>query len=142
MPQGGPRLRADDNKQNTVGERVAQRQRKLRLTQELLTARIAYVTEGGWNPTMKEVYRIEAGTRTVLDVELLALADALDCSACWLLTGQWEPRGEGSTFTPEPDAEAMWLYCAARHDSRSRSRCQSLIASLLSDLAPAESVRR
>lgn len=88
MPQGGPRLRADDNRQNIVGERVGHRRRALRLTKALLTARLAAATGGGWNPTMKEVHRIEAGTRSVLDVEALALASALGCSVGWLMTGE------------------------------------------------------
>lgn len=87
MPQGGPRLRAEDNKQNTIGERVGQRRHEMELTQAILAVSSAFATDGRWNPTMKEVHRIEAGTRTVLDVELLALAEALECSTEWLLTG-------------------------------------------------------
>jgi hypothetical protein len=31
--------------------------------------------------------RIEDGRRSVHDVEIFALAQALECKACWLLTG-------------------------------------------------------
>jgi transcriptional regulator with XRE-family HTH domain len=87
MPRGAPRLRASDGKKNQVGARVKQRRSELDLTQEDLSGRLALVTEGMWNPALQEVLHIEKGIRTVTDVEVLALASALGCGACWLLRG-------------------------------------------------------
>ncbi len=97
MPRGSPRLRTDDGKKNQLGDRVKQRRGELRLTQDALTARLAYVTYGAWNPSLQEVLHIENGTRTVTDLEILALAQALDCSPGWLLAGNTtEPRWTGA----------------------------------------------
>ncbi len=87
MPQGGPRLRAENGKLNVVGERVRSRRTKMKMQQRSLLGRLAFVTSGGWNPTSQEVLRIENGTRTVTDTEIVALALALECDACWLLMG-------------------------------------------------------
>lgn len=87
MPQGGPRLRAEDGQLNRVGGRVRLRRKELKMQQRSLLGRLAFVTGGGWNPTPQEVLRIENGTRTVTDTEVVALAQALDCDPCWLLVG-------------------------------------------------------
>lgn len=91
MPQGGPRLRAEDGKLNQVGGRVRSRRTELKMQQRSLLGRLAFVTGGGWNPTPQEVLRIENGTRIVTDTEVLALALALECDPCWLLTGKGAP---------------------------------------------------
>lgn len=88
MPRGAPRLRTKDGKKNQIGERVRERRTELKLTQDILSARLAYHTEGGWNPSLQEVLHIESGIRTVTDLELLALATALECEVCWLLVGK------------------------------------------------------
>lgn len=72
---------------NLVGPRVFARRVALRLTQDAVCARIAGITEAAWNPDRREVFRIENGRRTVTDLELNALAQALDCSPGWLLLG-------------------------------------------------------
>ena len=87
MPRGSPRLRTDDDKMNQIGARVKERRRALGLTQDALCGRLALATNGRWNPDRRDVVRIEIGTRIVSDVEMLALAEALDCDACWLLVG-------------------------------------------------------
>jgi transcriptional regulator with XRE-family HTH domain len=87
MPRGAPRLRADDGRLNLVGERVRSRRAGLRLTQDALCATIARYTNGGWNPDRREIFKIEEGVRSVHDTEIIALAVALECSPCWLLTG-------------------------------------------------------
>lgn len=87
MPQGGPRLRAEDGQLNRVGGRVRLRRKELKMQQRSLLGWLAFVTGGGWNPTPQEVLRIENGTRTVTDTEVVALAQALDCDPCWLLVG-------------------------------------------------------
>lgn len=91
MPLGGARLRTPEGRVNQCGLRVRERRRELRLKQDALCARIATATEGEWNPDRLEVLRIEQGTRTVTDVELLALARALNCHFCWLLSGENPP---------------------------------------------------
>lgn len=93
MPRGAPRLRAASGQKNQIGGRVRQRRVETGLTQDNLNARLAFVTVGAWNPSLQEVLHIENGTRTVTDLEILALAGALECDAGWLL------RGDGKTPT-------------------------------------------
>jgi hypothetical protein len=71
---------------NVVGERVYERRRALKLTQDGLCARLAAVTAGAWNPDRRDIFRIEDGRRSVYDTELLALGEALEVSASWLLS--------------------------------------------------------
>jgi transcriptional regulator with XRE-family HTH domain len=71
---------------NQVAERVRAKRTELGLTQAQLIARLDEATGGEWNPTPQEVLRVEAGTRTCLDVEVSALASVLGVSACWLLS--------------------------------------------------------
>jgi transcriptional regulator with XRE-family HTH domain len=98
MATGSPRLRSPDGKLNQVHTRVRERRDTLGITQDALCGRIARLTDGGWNPDRMEVYRIEAGMRIVSDLELLALARALECSAAWLLVG----NGPGESPAPTP----------------------------------------
>lgn len=91
MPRGYPRLRTPDQKKNQIGQRVRDSRTNLELTQDALCARIAQVTDGGWIPDRREIYRIEDGRRIVSDLEILALAQALKCQSCWLLTGLESP---------------------------------------------------
>lgn len=87
MPRSD-RLKAANGTFNLVGARVRARRRELRLTQDQLQGRLGYVTQGQWATSGQEVLNIERGERTVLDVELMALAAALECSPLWLLTGE------------------------------------------------------
>lgn len=87
MPRGSPRLRSSDGKMNLVAERAKARRLEIGLTQAQLIAHLEDVTEGRWNPTPQEVLRIEAGTRTCLDLEVDALAKVLKVKAEWLLYG-------------------------------------------------------
>lgn len=91
MPRGFPRLRTSDQKKNQLGQRVRDRRAELDVTQDALCARLAQITNGGWIPDRKEIFRIEDGQRIVSDLETLALAEALECSPCWLLTGDSHP---------------------------------------------------
>jgi transcriptional regulator with XRE-family HTH domain len=91
MPRAD-RLRAEDGRLNQVGTRVRERRKALGLTQDQLQGRLGYVTGGRWAVSGQEVLNIERGQRTVLDVELFALAKALECSPLWLLTGQAEEK--------------------------------------------------
>jgi transcriptional regulator with XRE-family HTH domain len=88
MPKGDARLRADSGDLNQVAARVKERRKALKMTQDDLCARLSFVTEGRWIADRQEVVRIEAGGRIVSDVELIALAKALQCDACWLLLGE------------------------------------------------------
>jgi hypothetical protein len=87
MPRGGLRLRDSNGKMNGVGLRIKSRRHTLALEQDELCARLARVTNGGWNPGWQDMSRIENGFRTVTDLEVIALAKALECSPCWLLIG-------------------------------------------------------
>lgn len=87
MPRGTPRLRTSDNKINQIGARVKQRREELKVKQDELCARLADLTKGEWSPGWQDISRIEHGVRIVSDLEILALAEVLECGACWLLAG-------------------------------------------------------
>jgi transcriptional regulator with XRE-family HTH domain len=99
MPRGNPRLRTANGDQNLVGPRVRIRRKELKLTQETLCARLALLTEGRWNPSPGDIYRIQTQTRIVSDLELVALATVLDCDLLWLLGNAADP---GSSPVPRP----------------------------------------
>lgn len=73
---------------NKVGVRVRGRRDKLGIGQDELCARIALNTNGAWNPAWQDISRIENGARIVSDLEVLALASALETSPCWLIGGE------------------------------------------------------
>jgi transcriptional regulator with XRE-family HTH domain len=85
MPRGNPRLRTGDGGQNLIGPRVRARRKELKLTQDELCGRLARLTAGQWNPSPGDIYRIQTRTRIVSDLELVTLADALECDLLWLL---------------------------------------------------------
>lgn len=88
---------------NLVGPRVreARQQQRPRLTQQELAARLQVA---GFPLDRVAVAKIEIGLREVTDIELVALAAALQVSAGWLLR--------------EPDAWPRDL--SARRSSRAR----------------------
>jgi transcriptional regulator with XRE-family HTH domain len=88
MPRGEIRIRTEDGDLNQIKSRMRERRKKLKMTQEMLCGRIADVTAGRWVPARMDIVRIENGGRLVSDLEILALAKALGCSASWLLTGE------------------------------------------------------
>jgi hypothetical protein len=92
MPRGGPRLRTQNNKLNQIGPRARERRQVLHLEQDEVCARVATETRGAWNPGWQDLSRIENGARMVSDLEVLVLAQVLDCSACWLLLGAAEEK--------------------------------------------------
>lgn len=96
MARGAPRLRTADGKVNQVAGRVRTRRKALKLTQDALCARLALETEGRWNADRMEIYRIEAGTRIVSDLEMLALARALECRPMWLFLGEAAEGGKAA----------------------------------------------
>ena len=87
MPRGAPRLRASNGNLNMIADRVRQRRTELKMTQDALCARLADVTDGGWVADRRDIFRIEDGRRSVHDVEVAALAKALEVGSCWLLLG-------------------------------------------------------
>ncbi len=91
MPRGSPRITKDSRK-NQVGIRVRQRRIELGLTQDALCARLATVTDAlmdsMWIADDQEISKIENGTRTATDLEVIVLAQALECNPCWLLIGR------------------------------------------------------
>lgn len=94
MPRGAPRL-TQNHKKNLVGARIRERRLALGLTQDGLCARLATATDGVmdtvWIADDQEISKIENGNRSVHDLELIALARALECHACWLLLGEGNP---------------------------------------------------
>jgi transcriptional regulator with XRE-family HTH domain len=93
MPRGGPRLRNADRRMNVAGIRVKECRLKQGWSQDVLCARIALATEGEWNPEWRDIVRLETGIRTITDLELLALAQALGCKTTWLLQLNGESEG-------------------------------------------------
>lgn len=89
MALGPPRIRLRDGKMNFVGARVteARLKAKPKITQDQMCARIADITRGRWTPIRQDIYKIEQGTRLISDLEMLALAAAVECEASWLLYG-------------------------------------------------------
>lgn len=81
------RLRTSDGKKNLIGDRVREQRKKARLTSDQLAAAIQLGTEGEWAIGTQEIYKLERGLRAVTDIELTAIARALGCSPCYLLTG-------------------------------------------------------
>jgi transcriptional regulator with XRE-family HTH domain len=72
---------------NIIGKRVraARLKRKTPLTQDELSGRVAAL---GVTVDRAGISKIESGTRSVLDYELKALAEALGVSVDWLLGTQ------------------------------------------------------
>jgi hypothetical protein len=103
MPKGDLRLRAANGEMNQIADRMRQRRRALKISQTRLCGRLADVTEGQWSADRQEIVRIELGGRIVSDVEILALAKALECSPCWLLTG--ETSAVTTALTSSHDSE-------------------------------------
>ena len=100
MPRGSPRLRTPEGKLNQIATRVRQRRSELKLTQDALCARLATATDGGWIADRRDIFRIEDGRRSIHDLEVVALALALECAACWLLLG--EPAPSPNADAPPP----------------------------------------
>lgn len=94
MARGGRTLRTAVGSRNLIGQRVKQRRQELKLTQEALNGRLAAITGAAWNPKTQEILHLERGTRLVTDLEVLALAKALESSLVWLLTGKEEEPTE------------------------------------------------
>ena len=87
MPRGEIRLRTHEGHLNQVADRMRSRRRAIKVTQEQFCGRVAESSAGMWVPARMDIVRIENGGRLVSDLEILALAKALGCSPCWLLTG-------------------------------------------------------
>jgi transcriptional regulator with XRE-family HTH domain len=87
MPRGEIRVRTAEGHLNQIADRMRSRRRVLKVTQEQLCGRVAGASEGRWVPARMDIVRIENGGRLVSDLEILILAQALDCSPAWLLTG-------------------------------------------------------
>lgn len=88
MAVTGRRVITGENGRNLVGKRVQERRYALNLSQEQLAGRIADLTDGTLSIDYQVVYRIEAGTRLVTDIEAVILAAILEADLNWLLTGE------------------------------------------------------
>ena len=96
MPRGGPRVRTAEGHVNGVGVQIRKRLDALKLTQFQFAGQIATATQGAWNPSENEIYKLQRGTRIVSDLELRVLARVLDCSVTDLL-GEDPPLASSST---------------------------------------------
>lgn len=88
MARGDARIRHPDGTLNAVGGRVRSRRKQLKLTRQELVARLGTVTDGRWLADENEIYGIEVGRRSVHDLEVIALAAALECDPAWMLLGE------------------------------------------------------
>ena len=77
---------------NVIGPRVKQRREEIGITLDMACARIAGATDGRWIPEARDLHKIEVQVRIVSDIELLALAEALECSPLWLLSAATNPN--------------------------------------------------
>jgi len=87
MARGTPRLKPD-GKMNVVGVRLKARRLELGDTQDAVCARISMITDGGWIPDRRDLFKIESQIRLVTDAEVIAIAQALPCGIEWLLVGK------------------------------------------------------
>lgn len=71
-----------NGKANIIGPRVRQARKTLKLSQDMLSARLQVQ---GIELTQKSISRIETQDRVVADYELRALAEALEVDVHWLL---------------------------------------------------------
>ena len=71
-----------NGKKNICGERVKEARKKMKLSQEMLAAKLQVA---GVSIERDSVSRIEIGTRFVADYEILVLSDILDVSPSYLL---------------------------------------------------------
>lgn len=85
MPRGGLRLRDQNGHLNLVGDHVRAKREELGLTRDMLAGRLAHETGGVWNPSVDELYNLEARIRTVTDLEIVVLAKVLGSSVLWLM---------------------------------------------------------
>ena len=109
MARGGRTPRTVAGRKNLVGERVKERRKELKMTQDALNGRLAFLTGSAWNPKTQEILHLERGTRLVTDIEVLVLAKALKTSTQWLLTGKETELTEAelaALISASPDAEA------------------------------------
>lgn len=74
------RARSADGGLNLVGPVVKARRRALGRTRPEFVADLSNVTSGRWAPSAADLLNIERRTRTVTDIELVALAEALRTS--------------------------------------------------------------
>jgi transcriptional regulator with XRE-family HTH domain len=108
MALGPQRIRIMDGRMNVVGLRVKDRRIALEIKQDELCGRLASITYGKWAPSRLDIYRVEHGDRLVSDLEIIALAAALDCSTGWLLHGNQESMSstaQAAQAFRDPNAE-------------------------------------
>lgn len=71
-----------NGKANIIGPRIRQARKALKISQDMLSARLQIQ---GIELTQKSISRIETQERVVADYELCALAAALEVDVNWLL---------------------------------------------------------
>lgn len=78
-----------DGKNNLCGEQVASLRKKMSISQRELADRLQLV---GLDVDKNAVQRMECGKRFITDIELLALAQVLDCPLSALYPAQLEKK--------------------------------------------------
>jgi tRNA U54 and U55 pseudouridine synthase Pus10 len=74
------RVRAEDGSMNLVGPAVKERRLTLRRNRSEFIKELSNTTQGRWSPSVADLLNIERQTRTVTDIELVAIAKALKVS--------------------------------------------------------------
>lgn len=72
----------NDGVKNIIGKRVQEARRKISLSQEELATQLEL---NGWKISRVSLAKIETGTRQVLDIEVMMLAETLKVSPDWLM---------------------------------------------------------
>ena len=83
------KIKLSNRKRNIVGSLVSSLRKSIRISQNELAGRIQLL---GWDVHKNAISQIEQGTRSVTDVELCLLAEALSVSAPKLLHDALEKR--------------------------------------------------
>jgi hypothetical protein len=71
------RVRAEDGSMNLVGPMVKERRLTLKRNRSEFIKDLSNTTLGRWSPSVADLLNIERQTRTVTDIELIAIAKAL-----------------------------------------------------------------
>ena len=81
------KIKLSNRKRNIVGSLVSSLRKLIRISQNELAGRIQLL---GWDVHKNAISQIEQGTRSVTDVELCLLAEALSVSAPSCYTMRWK----------------------------------------------------
>lgn len=88
----GPRDNREAVVRNIIGPKIKQRRLALGWTQAQLGGRITQLSGGKWEVKDEDVRRFETQRKLITDREIPMIAEALQCSAAWLLGEHGAPE--------------------------------------------------